>query len=287
MIKFSFWKILKYLGFIILVLLIVLIVLFYNFSTPKSDSEIKKGFKKSKSEIFIKKQQFEDFEYRVLKSFKKPDTSKFTVVFIHGSIGAAYDFKRYLTNNKLRSKANLIAYDRVGYGIKNTGEVQESINFEVSLLHNVLSGFNTNKVVLVGYSYGGPIALASFKKYKKIVVLAPAVSAKDEPIPWAINLYKWKATRWLLPKTWKAASKEKLSHKTNLKQFEPLWQNNTTAIVSIHGTDDWIVPVENSYFLKTKLPPKQFELVLLKGAGHGLLWTRFDTIKNVLVKQLN
>lgn len=139
----------------------------------------------------------------------------------------------------------------------------------------------------MGYSYGGPIALASKKAYKKIILIAPAVYSSVESMPWVLNFYRWKATRLMLPMTWKAASKEKLSHKKDLMNFEDSWHENPSKILSIHGDEDWIVPIENSLFLQKILTPEQFDLVTLSGVGHGLIWSNFNEIKSILLEQLN
>ncbi|PHS52615.1 MAG: hypothetical protein COB01_07340 [Lutibacter sp.] len=280
-------KIFKIIGIIFFVIFTLLIIQFYRFSIPKSDEKIKRTFTDNGSPVYINHQKFKNFEYRVLETQKEIDTIVPTIVFIHGSIGSALDFKQYLFDVDLNKKANLISYDRIGYGTSQTGNVQESIAFEAELLENLTRDLVLKNTVLVGYSYGGPIALASHNEYKKIVLLAPAVFAEVEPMPWALNLYKWKTTRWLLPMTWKAASKEKLSHKTDLQAFENSWHKNPSKIISIHGTEDWIVPIENSLFLKEKLVPQQFDLVTLEKAGHGLVWSHFNEIKNILLQQLN
>lgn len=280
-------KVLKIISVLLVLLFAVLIILFYRFSSPKSDDKIREDFSEKNVEIIIKHNSYKKFSYRVLKCQNEIDTNLSTIVFIHGSIGSALDFKSYLLDNDLNEKANLISYDRVGYGIHQTGNVQESIAFEMELLHNLLRGLDKKSIILVGYSYGGPIALASKNEYKKIVLLAPAVYSKAEYMPWALNLYKWKITRWLLPKIWKAASKEKLSHKSDLLNFESKWNENPSKILSIHGDHDWIVPIENSFYLKKKFSSQQFELVTLNNAGHGLVWSNFDEIKNLLLQQLN
>lgn len=280
-------RILKIIGVVFLAVLVVLIVLFYRFSSPKSDAKIKKKFAENTTEVFINHTKYKEFKYRFLATQKEIDTTISTIIFIHGSIGSGLDFKNYLSDNELNKKFNLVSYDRVGYGIHQTGEVQESIKFETELLEDLITKLNTKKVILVGYSYGGPIALASNKNYEKIVLLAPAVYSKVEPIPWGVKLYQWSFTKWLLPPIWKAASKEKLSHKKDLQFFEQQWFKNTSKVVSIHGSEDWIVPFENSVYLKENFSPQQFELVTLTDAGHGLVWSHFSEIKQVLLQPLN
>ena len=278
--------VLKIVGLLFALILGALIVLFYRFSSPKSDVEIQKEFAKNNATVFIKQHQFKDHHYRVLEFQKEIDTTLPTVVFVHGSPGSALDFKRYCSDVELNREANLITYERVGYGINETGNVQESIAFETQFLDYLLKELTKRKTILVGYSYGGPIVLASENRYKKIVLLAPAVYSKVEPTPWVLNFYQWKATRWILPDIWMAASKEKLSHKKDLRNFEDSWIDNPSGILSIHGDTDWIVPYENSLYLKEIFPSKQFELVTLEGAGHGLVWSHFKEIKNKLLQQL-
>lgn len=270
-----------------MLLIVVLVVFFYRFSQPKSDDYILKEFEDNSSEVFINLHQFKGFKYRVLATQKEIDTMLPNLVFIHGSIGSALDFKTYLMDSELNKKANLFAYDRVGYGEQQTGDVQESIAFEVELLEDFTKNFQTSNTILVGYSYGGPIALASKKNYKKVILLAPAVSSTAEPMPWALNFYKWKSTRWLAPLAWEAASKEKLSHKKDLLNFETDWNSTPSMVLSIHGTGDWIVPYENSLYLKKIFTPNKFDLVTLDGAGHELVWSNFEAIKATILKQLN
>jgi len=279
-------QVLKVIGILFITLVVIVLVQFYRFSTPKTDVAISKDFQKNNVPIFIKKRKFKSFEYRVLTTKKVIDTLLPTIVFIHGSIGSAMDFKKYMLDSVLRKEANLISYDRVGYGIYQTGNVQESIAFERDLLENLIKNLNTNKTILVGYSYGGPIALASKKNYKKIVLLAPALYSKEEKMPWLLNFYKWKITRWLVPKTWQAASKEKLSHKTDLQKFEKFWNENPSSIICIQGNDDWIVPYKNSLLLQQQISTKKFKLLTLKNSGHGLVWTNFKEIKHMLIQQL-
>ena len=173
------------------------------------------------------------------------------------SIGAPFEndleLHRYPMpyQEELRSKINFISYDRVGYGANDTGKVQASIAFERDLLKDLVKDIPKDKLVFIGYSYGGPIALALNEKINKLILLAPAVYSEVEPMPWMLHFYKWKATRWLVPKTWMSASKEKLTHKEDLRKFENNWKDNPNEIIAIHGLEDGIVPFSNSeYFIK-------------------------------------
>jgi hypothetical protein len=46
------------------------------------------------------------------------------------------------------------------------------------------------------------------------------------------------------------------------------------------------VPFENSVFLREKIGSDKFTLITLEGEGHALVWTKFDRIKEELLKIL-
>lgn len=264
---------------------IVLYWLFVSFSEPKSDKEVLALFKEAPYQPVLSHQKYKEFTYRKLSI--EIDTLQPTLVFVHGTIGSSTDFVAYMKDSLLLSKANMISYDRVGYNYQDTHPVQESIAVERDLLENMVKGLDPKKTILVGYSYGGPIVLATQKQYRKLLLLAPAVYSKVEPMPWMLNFYKWRLTRWLVPKVWKEASKEKMSHPKDLERFENNWKSNKNQVVSVHGDGDWIVPYANSTFLEEQFPQVQFTLVTLPDAGHDLIWSRFDEIKEQLLKQLD
>lgn len=278
-------KFFKFLGIISCLMVLALYFLFSYFTQPKSDKKILEKFEEVGVNIELKNEQFQDFNYRKLQL--KNNDSLPTIVFVHGAIGSCIDFFEYMTDDDLKSRANFISYDRVGYNYKDDNNVQESIAFERKMLQNITKYLDKKNAILVGYSYGGPIVLADFNPYKKVILLAPAVYSKVEPMPWMINFYNWKLTRCLVPDIWKQASKEKLTHREDLKKFENNWKNNPNSIISIHGDDDSIVPYENSKYLESQFSKDQFELITIPDAGHSLVWSEFGFVKQQILKQLD
>lgn len=269
----------------ILILIIGLYVFFVELTSPKSDAEILKKFESSNVKPILLKDKYKGFSYR--KIYIQTDTIKPTIVFIHGSVGSLNDYSNYLLDSVLQQKCNMIAYDRIGYNYKDENSVQESITFERDMLMHILKNTDLKRTIIVGYSYGGPIALSVKEKVKNIVLLAPAVYSKVEPMPWALHFYNWRLTRWMLPRVWKQASKEKKTHKKDLRKFEKDWKLSRNNILTIHGDNDWIVPYENSLFLVSQIPKTKITLVTLKNVGHDLLWSEKDFIKQQLLDILN
>ena len=278
-------KLLKVVCAIVVVLLTVFLLLIHNFFRPKSNEEILTDFKEQSKEIFINNSVVEGKTIRVLSSQSSLDTLKPTIVFVHGSPGAGMDFKKYLQDSELTDAANVLTYDRVGYNFESNDDLLP-IHKEVEILEQLISNFDKSKTIIVGYSYGGPIALGVKNKYKEIVLCAPAVISEVEPMFWFLNLYKWRATRWLVPGMLQTASKEKLGHAKDLKSMEQKWNLNPSKIKSIHGNKDWIVPYENSLKLQELFPKNQFELKTLEGASHDLIWSRFEEVKKELLKSI-
>ena len=276
-------KILKIIGVVAFLVLIALFILGYRMFSPKSDKEILEMLTTEYNHPNIEYVQHKDKSVRVIYLQKSIDTTLSTIVFIHGSPGSSLDFKRYLRDFELNNKYNLIAYDRIGYGENYRGEVVSSLKEEVDVLHNVVQDLDLKNVILAGYSYGGTTALASDKKYKKKILFAAAVKGDLEPMFWAMKLYQWKLSRFLVPKVFQAATIEKLRHLTELIDYENRWNESNTEIISVHGKLDRIVPYQNSIFLENKLDPNKFTLITLENGRHELIWRNFDEIKNVIL----
>ena len=207
-------KIFKIIGWTLLILIAVLVYLIYAFTSPSTDAEIFEKFEGNSIQPVINYEVFKDKQVRVIGMQKEIDSSLPILFFVHGSPGSSMDFRRYLSDADLNSMANIISYDRIGYGPERTGEVLSSLQEEVDLLHQLLKGMDVSKVVLVGYSYGGTVVMASGLDYKKKIALAASVKGDLEPMFWAMKLYSWELTRPLIPKVFRGASIEKLRHIT-------------------------------------------------------------------------
>jgi pimeloyl-ACP methyl ester carboxylesterase len=277
-------RISKIIGLVLLILFVAIGVLFYWIFNPKTDNEIVDILQTETNHVSIKYVRYKNKPVRTVHMQKEIDTMLPALILIHGSPGSALDFKKYLLDQDLNKKYNLITYDRIGYGTENRGEVVGSLKKETEVLDAVINDIKTTNVILAGYSYGGTTALASTKKYKKKILLAPAIRGDLEPMFWAMKLYQWKFTRPLVPKVFQAAAEEKLRHITELVNYENRWDISNTKIISIHGKLDRIVPYQNSIFLENKLDPEIFNLITLEKGRHDLIWTNFEFIKNIFLK---
>ncbi len=279
-------KTVKISGFIFIALILVISVLVYRFTKPNTDLQIIEKFEDESFQPVINYIIYKDKKVRVISMQKELDSTLPVLLFVHGSPGSSMDFNRYLKNEELNNRANLITYDRLGYGNMNTGEVLNSVGEEVEVLHQIIDKIDSENIILIGYSYGGTIILASQKKYKKKIALAAAVRGDLEPMFWALNLYKWNLTRPLIPKVLQAASEEKLRHVTELKKYENQWNISESKVLSIHGKLDKIVPFQNSMFLKNIFDKDKFTLLPIENGNHSLIWTDFELINQQILNSL-
>ncbi len=279
-------RVLKISGILFALIFIIFLVAIYQFSKPKSDKYIFSKFKDSPFQPTITYTNFEGHKVRVVSMQKQIDTTLPTLVFIHGSPGSAMDFKEYMSDSILNNNTNIIAYDRIGYSIEKHENVLNSVDKEVTVLNKVIKSLPANKVILIGYSYGGTIVMANPKNYNSKIVLAPSVKGEFEPLHWILNFYKWSLTRPLVPRIFQNAAQEKLTHITELPTYESKWITSSSQILSIHGSSDKIVPYKNSLYLKEIFKPQQFSLKKIENGTHALVWTHFDLIKKEILKTL-
>ena len=273
--------------YILGVFIIILIVLKINFTLRKTDQQLKKLFDKKNQKISI-------FYDTILKhKIRYITTGKYnkklpTILFVHGAPGSLSDFLKYVQDTTLQKKANLMAIDRVGYGFSDFGKPETSIAIQAKIANETIK--NKNNIILVGWSYGGAIIAKMAmenSKIKHIVMLAPAVSPKDEKYFWLGKLADWKFTKWLVPTPLIVAEAEKKDHKKELEKLEKEWDKIKIPITYFHGDKDFLVPYNNMKNLKTKVDSSLLKTITFKGRNHFIPFTEFDRIKVEIIKILN
>jgi hypothetical protein len=285
--KRNWFKIvLKITAVLFVIVIIVLSFFVYRFTKQKTDQSVIEKFKEELYQPVITKIKYKGHLVRVLSMQKELDTILPVIVFVHGSPGSAIDFKRYLADSDLNINANLISYDRVGYGLDVNEDVLNDLGKELEVLYRIIPVKDMKKVILIGYSYGGTIVAAARKNYKTKILLAPAIKGDLEPMFWLLNLYKWKSTRSIIPNVFKNAAQQKINHLTELPSYEDKWNISPSHVISMHGDKDRIVPLANSLFLQSKFDKDQFELITIPGGNHGLVWNQFDWIKSEILKEI-
>lgn len=254
------------------------------------DNAVVKSFKKSHLTVKIYRTSYQGKPMRYVAT-KPIDVKLPTLFFIHGTPGSSADFFKYLQDSVLNQKANLISVDRLGYGFSNFGQAKTSITEQANSIINILTENQLDKVILVGWSYGGTIAakmvMLNPEMVKHVVLIAPAISPKDEKYFALGKLAQWQLTSWMIPKVFKVAEDEKLTHAKELKLMLPDWSKIQTPITYYHGDNDQIVPYANANFIKQEMASNYLNLITIKDGSHFIVFKNYDLIKTELLRILD
>lgn len=264
---------------IILVILLILSIL-PLVSMRKSDKQVLKDFSKQGQfpQIGYFKNEGKSMRYIMAKEF---DVNLPSVVFIHGSPGSSNDYFDFLQDKSLNKKANLIAVDRLGYGYSDFGNAETSIEKQAKIINNFIDSLPTNNTLLVGWSYGGPIAVKmaiNNPKISSLLLLAPAIDPSLEKHFFAGYLAKWKATRWLVPVEFKVAEQEKLAHANELIKMQKEWAKIQIPIIHIHGNKDRLVPFGNLAFSKRMISKTHLTTIPIEEGSHLIPWKNYELV---------
>jgi pimeloyl-ACP methyl ester carboxylesterase len=252
----------------------------------KSNKEIYQYFAEKQIEVAIKRYQERNRSIRYLES---GNSDKPLVLFIHGAPGSSDAFIDFLSDSTLATQTHMISVDRPGYGYSGFGNTEPSIEAQAAYLKPLLS-LSQGKAILVGHSYGGPIAARLAMDFpelvKGIVLVAPALDPEAEKVFWVSYPAEWKVFRWMLPEVWKVTNEEKLKHKEELRLMLPLWQELEVPTTIIHGEKDKLVPLSNANFAKRKMTNAEVKLIIKAELNHLIPWEKPELIRQAILDYL-
>lgn len=238
---------------------------------------------------------FPEFEIRHLNNQRivlSKKLKKDVILFIHGSPGSSIQFLLTDIPQKIINETNssVIIIDRNGYGYSEFGRTDNiSIRASAESISKAINNFkNVERLTIIGYSYGGPIAAALAlileNKTAALVLISASVKPTAEKMFWFNKIIAHKYLRKVVPKIWLVANTEKLNHENYLKEFEDSWASIKTKIICLHGCKDKLILVENANYIKENaINSKEVKIILIKNARHNILWdypnSIFDTVK--------
>ena len=253
------------------------------------------------NQYFIK-QHFPSHARPIVKSYKIGDRKtqyveigtpgEAIVLFIHGSPGSWRAFHRLLNDNELQESTHMIAVDRPGYGGSNSGKYISSIRQQAQLLLPLINSHEIGRpIILVGHSYGGPVAawmaLDRPDLVSGLVLIAPALDPTLEGVNWYQMMTKSTPMRWLIPKDYRTANEEIVQLKAELQALLPHWAALKLPVVHIHGELDKLVPVSTLEFSKKVMIQADLKTVHLPNKNHYIPWNDRNTIKKAILDIVN
>ena len=210
------------------------------------------------------------------------------LVFVHGSPGGAGVWATQF--DTLATNANLFAYDRPGFGKSKPVLAQRHLQMQVDALMTLLAYATTNRVLLVGHSYGSPIALLAALEYPNKIRGALLIGGDVDPVqekPWLVQyVFGWRATSWLLPRALRQCNREMLTVRADLLALQRQLPQLVVPVVMLHGDRDPLVPVENVAWLQQQLgalgKTNLFAKIILPGVNHFIPWEHPAEVEGAL-----
>jgi pimeloyl-ACP methyl ester carboxylesterase len=219
--------------------------------------------------------------FKILWAEKRATNAALTIVFIHGTPGRAGVWREQFAN--ALPNANLIAYDRPGFGASTPVAWHPHLTQQVEALTNLLAAAGiTNRVLLVGHSYGGPIALLAALRHPDRIagalLIGGDVSPKLEKMLWIQYAADSPLLEWLVPRSLRQCNREILAAPHDLEELQNRLSELSVPVVMLHGTRDGLVQVDNVAWLESRLAAlgktNLFAKIVLPDANHFIPWER-------------
>lgn len=224
---------------------------------------------------------------------ERPDAANratLNLVFIHGTPGGAGVWAAQFATPF--PDANLFAYDRPGFGGSKPVRAQPHLQQQVNALMTWLVGITTNQVLLVGHSYGSPIALLAAvehpDKIAGVLLIGGDVDPAQEKPFWVQYFFGWRITSWMLPRALRQCNRELLTVRADLVEMQKQFPKLSVPVVMLHGDRDPQVPAENVAWLENQLDAlgktNLFAKIILPGVNHFIPWEHPAEVERALLQ---
>jgi pimeloyl-ACP methyl ester carboxylesterase len=208
------------------------------------------------------------------------------LIFIHGAPGRWYGYINYLSDSLLLQNFQMVSVDRAGYGNSAKGGPVTSIAQQAALLQPIIDKYSKVPIIIIGRSYGGPIAsyMAAINKIKVkgLMLISNAADPKLEKFWWFSKPVQSKFGKLLFRKPIDVSSDEKFAHQKELENMEPLWREIIQPTVILQGGNDFIIYPQNGRYTDSVLVNAPHKYIFLPEVGHLISNERPDIVKDNL-----
>jgi pimeloyl-ACP methyl ester carboxylesterase len=212
---------------------------------------------------------------------------KDAIIFVHGSPGSLDAYLGYMHSDTLLARADLIAYDRPGFGHSNFGRSMSSLRGQAVILYGIMKSLNYDRYWLVGHSYGAAIIVqAAIDKPHDIEgmgLIAGSIIYELEPVA---SWRKWldlPFVRRILPFALRVSNEELISLRRDLRMIDDDWDQISIPVSLIHGRKDILVPFNNLELATDKLSRADtVRTLIFEEENHFILWTK----KNEIIQEI-
>lgn len=188
-------------------------------------------------------------EITYLRTAKNEEKKKDVIIFLHGSPGSLDAYLKYMHNDTLLSKADLVAFDRPGFGHSGFGKSMPSLRQQSFVLFDLMKHLDYERYWLIGHSYGASVIIqAAIDRPDRIagigIIAGSVVYEMQSGSGWR-NWVDLPFLRELLPNALRVSNEELIALKNDLRMTDDDWSQITMPVSLIHGNDDILVPFQD------------------------------------------
>jgi pimeloyl-ACP methyl ester carboxylesterase len=217
-----------------------------------------------------------------------------SILFIHGAPSSLSYWKSYLADSLLLSRATMYAVDRPGYGYSGLADPLPQIGDQAAVIRPILDSLHKARhpIIVVGVSYGSPIACRLAMDYPELVdglvLVAPPLGPGLEKLFWFTYPVESPLIHWFVPRMLKTANEEKIHHKDELTRMLPLWDRIRVPVIYLQGDKDGLVDTANASFAREHLKnAPSVDIRMIPGRGHLIAFAEKDRIETAILDLLN
>ena len=220
--------------------------------------------------------------------------SDITIVLLHGW-GQNISMMRPIGDD-LKNKYNVLMVDLPGFGNSEEPNYSWDIYDYVVCLRKLIKFLKLDKIILVGHSFGGRIALVYASKYHvyKLVCFASPYCSEIKKLPLSSRIYKRikqiKCLNWLAEIIKKYVGSEDYKNAGGVMReilVKVVNQNIAVDIKKIKaptlliwGSLDTAVPINRAYEIRSMI--KDSAVIVYNGASHYAYLERINQVISVL-----
>jgi len=203
-------------------------------------------------------------------------------------------WKSYLADSVLLSRATLYAVDRPGYGYSGLADPLPDLAAQAGIIKLILDSLHKahHPIIVVGVSYGAPIACRLTMDYPELVdgliVMAPPLGPGREEYFWFTHPVESPLVHWVVPRMLQTANREKVHHKEELEKMLPLWGSIHVPVIYMQGREDGLVDTSNASFARehlTNVP--SLDIRMIPGRGHLIAFAEKDRIEKAILEMVD
>ena len=206
-------------------------------------------------------------------AFHRPGGGDWRVIVFPGSPCNKLLFTRLLRTAP--AGLDMVVLSRPGFG-RGQRDVYTDFEEQVAAAKPFLPGgeFGDKKIITLGVSYGGELALKAALDHPEAVKGVVTVAALiDEPHDYALQLEKIGSVNGIepyVPNRWMKVRKEITARRAQIGPLLEQVSKIEAPVEVVHGDFDALVPKSNAEKLMRVLPKKQSALEIIPGGTHYL-----------------